>query len=136
MGGWSPERRGEGRVGSSLTHTLAGRTRHNSARLGFSEDHITRSCSLLPTYPWPNCTRTIMHKGVDSGVQHCAFSPNLRAPLATLSALTCERSHTSLDVRAPRDPASQDRAGMLGGPSEPLLRLLALFAKLLLGQKA
>lgn len=43
-----------------------------------------------------------------------------------LSALTCERSHTSLDVRAPRDPASQDRAGVLGGPSEPLLRLLAL----------
>lgn len=64
-----PRAAGEGRVGCSLTHTLADGTRHNSAGLGFSEDHVTRSRSLLPTYPWQSCTGPIMHKGVDSGVQ-------------------------------------------------------------------
>lgn len=32
-------------------------------------------------------------------------------------------------------PASQDQAGVLGGPSEPLLRLLALFPRLPWGRK-
>ena len=50
------------------------------------------------------------------------FCPNLRAPLATVSALTCERSHTNLDVRAPRDPRitrpGWDAGWSLGAPPQ------------------